>query len=423
MKPVITVLITLFFCLSKNAYGRIVIDIGDGRSAYSTSTTYFVQAADLSPQPNLGEKIMTPSGSLIERIDDPKRGLLLKDQNGLLWTSSLMADRPEMPIFDKARFSAEVVSSGYAYTVCAKIGARPPTLTEYKNLAKLFIDQASNFDAKSAARILEPGYPISGCNGNDGSNKCLGESYITNINIIDEYGAFSNSFSLYGNGLPKSGNSGNHFYDGLYQDGSIKCVISPDMETALDTKKQYDALEMPTMKSCDPRLFIGIWEAAETVCSDPNDTTAVLSHPEKILFSISYARYGDDILIRNRAASIKSGELASVDGYRGAAGDEKAYWFNSMMSTDGTGNEFTGHVFKNRKDGKGCDVFMVGISNMGFDTQEYKTLKPQYLFTLGKNKIDGSLVLRANNDGANFCHAHIKNKKIQQALKLRAIQK
>lgn len=411
MKALITILGVSSICLSNLSYARIVVGTGDGRSAYTTSETYFVQAADLTIPINLSEKITTPSGAIVERIDDPKRGLMLKDPNGLLWSSTLMVDRPQMSIFNKPQISAEDVYPGHVSYYCGKIGARPPTLTEYKNLAKLFLNKDNKYDSQSAKSILEPG-----------ANR-FGYPYLTNINMADpDYGFYSSIFDLFDTGSPIEGNSGNLLYDGMTKDrGGVKCVVSPDMVFPIDTKKQYDSLAMPIMKSCDPEQFFGRWSAEKVICSNPDDTSAVLSHPEKVLFTIGGARNASEILRLRKNSSFKSAEMASVNGFRGAAGNEKRYPFNSDMFTDGAGgNEYTDHIISRRKDGKGCDVFKVGVTSYTRGNG-YKTIAPDYLFTIGKNQADGSIILQSNGNSQSFCHERTRNQKILQVLQLKSV--
>lgn len=419
MKRTVTILGAVSLCLASNAFAKVVIYSGDGRSAYSTSTIFFPQAADI-PSVQLGDKITTPSGATVERVDDPKRGLLLKDPNGILWTSSLLAERPFMS--SSPRLAAEQVTPAYAVSICKSIGARLPTLSEYRSLAKLFIDQKNAHDPQAAARILDPALPIPGCVDKNNDYICRREKYLTNVNMADEYGYWSSLFDIYGTGQQYKPDNGNGHWDGLAKwESRFKCVVSPDMLAEVDSKKKYEALDMPVMNSCDPGQFRGAWTAEDVVCYDPANTTALMTHPEVISFSFDQASYGFDHLTANGIPGVRSNELTSVAGYRGASGNQKSYWFNASMVTDGGGgNEYTAHSLKSRKDKKGCDVYRVGVSSYETHGQGYKTLKPAYLFTVGIDKKDNSMVLRSNADKVNFCFERIRNKAIEQVLKLRS---
>lgn len=417
----ITILVILSMSFAVTSYGRIIVRTGDGRSAYSTSTTFFVQATDVSPQLNLSAKITTPSGDILERIDDPKRGLLLKDPNGLLWTSSLMVERPF--VWNSPRLTTEDVKPAHAKFYCNLINARPPTLTEYKNLAKLFYDKENNYDYKLAATTLEPGYDTAISTESNAYSKICNNNnkYLTNINLSDKDGFYSDVFCLYGKKLPIE--LGTYLPGMTNEYGAIKCVVSPDMLLPVDTKKKYETFEMPLMSSCDPTQFHGHWKAEEIACSDPANSSKVMSHAENILFTIGYPE--------NRFQLIQSGvpvveaRLASVNGFRGAAGNEFDYWFNSSWSSGVAGSTYTDHVIRNRKDKRGCDVYSIGISNEEITSYDirpgYRALKSKYLFTIGKDR-DGSIILRSNGDGVNFCHERIFNNKILQVLKLKSLK-
>ncbi len=138
------------------AEAKVVVAVGDGRSAWSNSTTYFYNADDVNRgriikypddvflTPGLSEKIVTPNGSIIERFDDPNRGLIIKDPNGLMWTTTLVASRPSITPF----IEAELVLPGQGVGFCKKIGARLPTLKEFQSLVDLFRNQSGKFDAR-----------------------------------------------------------------------------------------------------------------------------------------------------------------------------------------------------------------------------------------------------------------------------------
>jgi hypothetical protein len=195
------------------------------------------------------------------------------------------------------------------------------------------------------------------------------------------------------------------------------------MVTRADSLKKYEALQMPEMSSCDPKQFYGKWRTEEIVCSNPADSSAALSHAESILFSIGKVKNHFALVEYAKTPLAKENEFISVEGSRGALGHEIDQWFNSDMFTDGAGGStYASHAIKKRSDKKGCDVYKIGVSSYDTRGRGFQNLKPIYLFTIGKNQSDGSIILRSSNDGSvNFCFERIKNKTILQVLKLKKV--
>ncbi len=207
----------------QTANAKVVVEEGNGRCAACVYTAYFYNAADITPMPDLSKPIVTPSGATVERIDDPKRGLLTKDPSGLLWTTTLAADYPYDNIRNQTQYPAEAINT------CNKIGARLPTLAEFKNLAKLFYVN-DKYDKEAALKILEP--------------RGTGYSYIATPIQYWNGNAYGKLFELFGSGKLWS------FYrdreasedddmTNWKEKSNVKCVISQDMLVPADFKQKY----------------------------------------------------------------------------------------------------------------------------------------------------------------------------------------
>ncbi len=424
MKSLITILSAVSLCLASTAFARVVLETHKDGSSAGNYTVFFTEASDISGQINLNDKIVTPSGEVVKRVDDPKRGLMLQDQSGLLWTSTVMRDSPLM----YPRLISEKKHVWAANEICKNIGARLPSLAEYRNLAKLFVNKNGKYESDAAAKILDPQLPAPGCRTDSEGpldDNCLFEKYLTHINFLSDsdaysFGAYySNIFDLYGPG-EQSRNPYLSNSDGgkaVHIPSRVKCVVSQEMIAPIDFKKKYESLAMPVMNSCNPEQFVGSWKASDVVCHDPKNDFALSTSPPGIKFGF---KTGNSNL---RIPGTIDKELAFIWGYRGSdTGQGYEYWFNSGEDSDGAGGkEYTAQTIKSRKDKKGCDVYEVGVSSHATHGQEYRTQKPVYLFTIGLDK-DGSMVLQSNSKDVNFCFERDYDKTIEQAVRLRPMK-